>query len=269
MAEQERCSDSVWGRKQMVMLCQPCGQRNIITVAKLYCKQCEDYQCIDCSKDLGIHKWITGHRIVDVTDAQPGRRPVLDMKDVDMSDEHKGFKYYCGGDEMCCSVCYRTQHRSGKQVKEPFVQTEISTTTIDGGHKLPLKAYAVSADGVNVSKETKPPAGYTLEPLLDENEYMKHAVEQKFDQGKAVVDEKIASTTREMKKDPGDRLSKTEKVAMKEEEIQNLLMSVFEDGSPEQTHITAHVGKKESTSCKTIVEKQPRNIHKPTFSLSR
>ena len=49
-----------------------------------------------------------------------------------------------------------------------------------------------------------------------------------------------------------DRVSTTEEVAMK-----------VENGTAEQTHITAHVGKTESTRCKEIVLEQTRNIHKP------
>jgi len=270
MAEQDLSSDQVSGRTDNVVLCQPCAKEKINTVASFYCTQCEEYQCTTCVNIHKKYKFMSGHKVVSVENAEPSQ-PVLDMKGLDQCAEHsKRFKYFCADhDVLCCGRCDRTNHRHCKQIKEITEEARHTSPNVSEIQKIIYQLDENIKESVATLKETIPTVGKELEPLMDEIEQMKQEVIKKFDEVKIVLAQTMQNVSKEEKEKLKEKASKVEHVVTHVEKIQSVSTSVLKSGTSDQKYILAHIVKKDTPRYETIVVEQTKDIEIPVFSLKR
>ena len=269
MAAPDLSSDQVGGRKDKRILCQPCAKESIHSVASFYCTQCEEYQCTTCEKCHEKYKFMSGHKVVNIENAEPSQ-PVQDMKGLDQCAEHnKRFKYYCADhDVLCCSRCDRSYHRHCKHVKKITEEAIHNRPNISEDQEIISQLEKNTKEAVATLKETIP-VGKELKSMMDEIEQMKQGVIKKFDEVKTIVAETIQNALKEKTVEFQDKLSKIERVTTYVDTIQSVLDCVLGNGTSDQKYILAHIVKKETHRYKRIVAEQTKAMCIPVFSLKR
>lgn len=109
LRESQDDSDQVTGRQ--VKICKPCEKRNKTEIATLFCKDCKQYQCDECSKAHEIFDFMSGHEIVTV-DEGSSLKIAFDIKGFDKCKEHdRKLSFYCIEEKkLCCNTCAITSH---------------------------------------------------------------------------------------------------------------------------------------------------------------
>lgn len=98
--------------------CQPCLQKNKTVAASLYCKQCRQYQCSNCSACHTFIPVLSGHEVVSVKNASPEKK--VDLKNMDKcSDHNEDVRFLCEDhDLLCCKSCAILEHRQCGKVSD-------------------------------------------------------------------------------------------------------------------------------------------------------
>ena len=106
--------------------------------------------------------------------------------------------------------------------------------------------------------------------MMDEIEQMKQEVVKKFDEVKTVVAKRYKMLLIKRKRERvNDKASKIEHVITHVEKIQSVAIDVLKTGTRDQKYIIAHIVKKDTPRCETIVVEQTKDIEIPVFSLKR
>ncbi|XP_060605536.1 uncharacterized protein LOC132758031 [Ruditapes philippinarum] len=98
-------------------LCQPCLNMDTITDANIFCRTCDELQCMDCSKVHETHTFMRSHTLVDANESNIARTK-FNMKGIDQCILHqKDLEYFCEDEEtLCCSTCAIVNHRKCQSV---------------------------------------------------------------------------------------------------------------------------------------------------------
>lgn len=266
----EDASDQVDGRRNSRRICTPCDNKMVNTTADLYCKNCAEFLCVECSKIHDTFSFAKGHEKVKATVWQQPKAK-FDLKGLNTCHDHtKKFEFYCADDDiLCCSSCAVAMHRTCKNINElahVFVKTKPNITAVQSV----LSELDTSAKkAVTVLQRTKDETANELEPVLEQIEQMKASVLKKFNDLKTSVADQINETKKKTNMEIDEKLSKTKTIMDKTKVSEDLLTSVFKHGSEEEKFITACVVRKQSTENLLLVRDLIKNTQRPVYSLKR
>ncbi|XP_053404616.1 uncharacterized protein LOC128558652 [Mercenaria mercenaria] len=109
--------------------CQPCLEQDSHSAAAFLCIECNEYQCIECSK---IHKrfgYMKGHGLTIIEGNEEKLAFLSSVKQMQLCHGHKEqIQYVCSTDnELCCSSCIVENH---KQCKTMNIKSMAETNTL-------------------------------------------------------------------------------------------------------------------------------------------
>lgn len=267
MAEKGNGSDQVVKQQEM---CKPCKIKTISTVAGVYCKQCEEFQCTECSQGHTIYGFMKSHELVDAAHAEP-QKVVVDLKNIDECEEHKRrYEYVCvDEDRLCCTTCVIEQHRACKtttltdqaevnKIQASVVQCFLSEVETFANHQV---EFLQEVDTASVGSE--------LESLLGQLEEAKQTVIKKVEDMKSHVKDYVGKSKETKDTDLKRRLTTTKNMLERVATFKSVLTSVTEHGPKEQEFIVALMVKTLTENYPAVQREQTANINIPHFSLNR
>ena len=97
-------------------LCEICDSRSIYKTSEVWCSECDEGLCIDCTEHHSLSKGTRNHNTMPISEYQKLPSYVLDVKE--FCQEHKDrFQFYCEVHEYpCCRMCMLEDHRDCKGV---------------------------------------------------------------------------------------------------------------------------------------------------------
>ncbi|XP_045202221.2 E3 ubiquitin-protein ligase TRIM71-like [Mercenaria mercenaria] len=110
--------DAVPGRIGQ-QLCQPCSRKDLQTTADVFCSDCDEFQCNECSKAHTVYAFMKNHKLVNAVEVK-SKPTSFDMKGMDICEKHgKLFEFFCEDEnQLCCSTCAIVNHRNCRSVVE-------------------------------------------------------------------------------------------------------------------------------------------------------
>ncbi|XP_052819050.1 uncharacterized protein LOC128244933 isoform X2 [Mya arenaria] len=128
-------ADAVEGRT--IPQCKPCSTNNKTTAAQVYCHDCKEFQCSECSDHHNAFAFMSGHNIVDWKLKDPEEK-VVNMFGFDKCTEHGNpVTIYCEDhDVFCCSTCGFSRHKLCEKAKVHAECHQVIETLVNGEEKL-------------------------------------------------------------------------------------------------------------------------------------
>ncbi|XP_053404905.1 transcription intermediary factor 1-alpha-like [Mercenaria mercenaria] len=100
-------------------LCLPCTRKDKMTVATVFCYDCDNFQCKQCADVHKVFDIMKDHKMAKASEITT--KPVkFDMKGLTQCETHgKLFEFLCKDHDMfCCSTCAIINHRACDSVVE-------------------------------------------------------------------------------------------------------------------------------------------------------
>nr|XP_011437619.2 tripartite motif-containing protein 45 [Crassostrea gigas] len=230
--------DSDISKNQYCMFCQ----RNDKTVlAKHWCKTCTETICDDCKFIHSYVRVLQEHKIVSLTDK-------VDLKnDVEIDEPclvHKGkyLEVFCKDhDQLCCSICFATKHRTCKQVESI---EDVAKETDESCHKTApefFKDFLKKLD--DIQNEYKD----TLANLSTKKQDIFTCTEKKVQEIKSLLDKAHNQWMKQFEQKHSDAVGNIEivsdevkRLSITVQEANTMLHRVLENGSTKQIFVTRH-----------------------------
>ncbi|XP_053404901.1 E3 ubiquitin-protein ligase TRIM38-like [Mercenaria mercenaria] len=110
--------DAVPGRKEQILY-QPCSRKDLQTTTDVFCSECDEYQCNECSKAHTVYAFMKNHKLVNATKVK-SKIIFFDMKGMDNCEQHgKLLIFFCEDEnQLCCSTCAKMDHRNAIEVQK-------------------------------------------------------------------------------------------------------------------------------------------------------
>ncbi|XP_052819049.1 uncharacterized protein LOC128244933 isoform X1 [Mya arenaria] len=149
-------ADAVEGRT--IPQCKPCSTNNKTTAAQVYCHDCKEFQCSECSDHHNAFAFMSGHNIVDWKLKDPEEK-VVNMFGFDKCTEHGNpVTIYCEDhDVFCCSTCGFSRHKlceKAKGIHEFSVDVNVVRDTLAACNKKAINCmHALNEIGLKEERE--------------------------------------------------------------------------------------------------------------------
>lgn len=261
-----KSSDEVDGRQSSTNMCKPCNRKKINKTADYYCKNCNEFQCSECSKCHEMFEMLVGHELVDATKGEK-LIPAINMNEFDTCHSHKErFKLYCvDHDTLCCTMCVCTQHRTCKEVNELSQEARKANINVSILSELDEPVN----EAVKFLEDTKASIKDDLGAVVDKIEKMKQSVIKKFDDIKASVSDEITQTKLKISTDLDAKLSVTRGISNEIAEYKQKFTPLFENGSDEEKFIISCMLKQQRVSYRTSLKESTKSFDHPKYSYKR
>ena len=95
-------------------VCGICDSRHIYKTSEVWCSQCDEGLCMDCTEHHRLSKATKHHNTILLTEYQKLPSFVLDIKQF-CQEHNEKFRFYCRKDECpCCDICMVEKHEDCK-----------------------------------------------------------------------------------------------------------------------------------------------------------
>lgn len=108
--------------------CNPCGRDKIIENANIYCSDCAELLCNECTKHHKRNKFTATHKLCELKDDIDGMAKLNYLNKISKCEKHvnEEVKYLCRGhNQLCCNECAIVEHRQCRDLVS--IATERST----------------------------------------------------------------------------------------------------------------------------------------------
>lgn len=108
--------------------CNPCGRDKIIENANIYCSDCAELLCNECTKHHKRNKFTATHKLCELKEDIDGMAKLNYLNKISKCEKHvnEEVKYLCRGhNQLCCNECAIVEHRQCRDLVS--IATERST----------------------------------------------------------------------------------------------------------------------------------------------
>ncbi|KAH3844266.1 tripartite motif-containing protein 5-like isoform X1 [Dreissena polymorpha] len=235
VSNQDKASDFDY-KCDAMPLCEPCFRNKSSKAATVFCKDCSELFCDQCSHLHTIFK-PGKHDIIIVADID-SIRVVVDMKGKDVCQEHnEKIKFYCQDhSKLCCSKC-AFLHRKCEHVDEISSSYEQTHSELNA---LKESLQTIESDAeyiIDYCKKSENGLNESIKNMSKEVAEMKTRFIQLFeDAEKKMLTEANAVKCEESKR-LGGRSAECAKIKVEIAQIVHTCSSVLEHGTPQQMFI--------------------------------
>ncbi|XP_045170839.2 E3 ubiquitin-protein ligase TRIM71-like [Mercenaria mercenaria] len=259
-------SDAVPGRKEEI-LCQPCSRKDLQTTADVFCLECDEFQCSECSKAHRVYTFMKNHKLVNATEAKL-KPSSFDMKGIDNCEQHSELlKFFCEDEnQLCCSTCAIVDHRKCQSVVDV---PKIAGKSRSAGSQLKRKLEEVKSKAGMIVKHTdssKEQLSKDIKTIFVEIKRMRGDMNKMFDD----LEEFVTRETDVFKAEVTNKLAK--KRSSGEKHVADVTKSLeivdtaLENGTPSQQFIVEEKLKKQANEFYRDVENDCQNLQIATVS---
>ena len=97
-------------------LCGMCDNRHISKPSEVWCRECEEGLCTECTEYHSSGKLSRGHTTISIEEYQTLPSYVLEFKE-HCNEHHEKYSLYCKEHECpCCGICFLENHKDCKEV---------------------------------------------------------------------------------------------------------------------------------------------------------
>lgn len=267
----KKTSDEVGGNRKQ-QRCKPCENDNKNTVGELFCMDCCEFLCEECSN---IHKkfgFMSGHEIVEANKAKPPK-PKMDMKGLDTCDKHnKQLEFFCVDHQiLCCNTCAFAGHRKCQRVNEITIQAPTEKLSFQEARERLTRLRTLATDILQKTKDRKTGAakGAEVEQLLEQIDQVKQSIMTRFDALKTKISNMVTVAKFSRYAELESSETTTGNILKEVEKFDQVLSSVDELGTDDQKFIAKHVIEQQTSSYTTEVEQQEASSYELCFSVKR
>ncbi|XP_045202645.2 E3 ubiquitin-protein ligase TRIM71-like [Mercenaria mercenaria] len=258
--------DSVSGRKEQI-LCQPCSRKDLQTTADVFCSECDEFQCSECSKAHTVYAFMKNHQLENAAEAK-SKPATFDMKGMDNCEQHgELLKFFCEDEnQLCCSTCAVVDHRKCHSVVE--VQ-KIAGKSRSDGFKLIKNMEEVKSKAEMIVKHidsSKEQLSKDIKAIFVEIKRMRDDMNKMFDDLEVYVtretDEFQAEVTNTLEK----KRSSVKKHKADVTKSLDIVDTVSENGTPSQQFIVKQKIKRQANELYRDVDNECQNLQIATVS---
>lgn len=252
----------------LIKFCGPCDRENKTTAAHVYCFNCEEYQCLKCSKGHAVFEFMMEHEMVNVQDVG-AMKSLVDLQGLDMCPRHeKSFYLFCVDHQiLCCKTCVFTEHRGCKEVNE--VTVEAAEQNMDFGDLQDrLENLQLDIDWIKAVDRGRPWPCFEIRSLMDKL----HELETEIGERRYALKDKIKKQTRQVFETHKSGIS--EKLTIGEQDIvadlvkyQEMISAVNTRGSTEQKFIAMNLIEKKLGTYRNTLREQQGSLDKLDISI--
>ncbi|XP_053404893.1 uncharacterized protein LOC128558740 [Mercenaria mercenaria] len=257
---------AVPGHKEQT-LCQPCSRKDLQTTADVFCSDCEEFQCNECSKAHTIYAFMKNHKLVNVTEVKS--KPIsFVMKGMDNCEQHcELLKFFCEDEnQLCCSTCAIVDHRKCHSVVE--VQ-KIAGKSHSAGSKLKRKLEEVKSKAEMIVKHTessKEQLSKDIKAIFVESKKMRGDMNKMFDDLEVYVTKKNDIFQAEVTNKLAKKRSSGEKHIADATKSLEIVDTVLLNGTPSQKFIVEGTLKKQVNELYRNVDNECQQLPVATIS---
>jgi len=96
--------------------CGMCDNRHISKPSEVWCRECEEGLCTECTEYHSSWKLLRGHTTIPIAEYRNLPSYVLEFKE-HCNEHHENFNLYCKEHECpCCGICLLQNHKDCKEV---------------------------------------------------------------------------------------------------------------------------------------------------------
>jgi hypothetical protein len=96
--------------------CGMCDNRHISKPSKVWCRECEEGLCTECTEYHSLGKLSRGHTTITIAEYRNLPSYVLEIKE-HCSEHQEKFSLYCREHECpCCGICIVENHKECREV---------------------------------------------------------------------------------------------------------------------------------------------------------
>ncbi|XP_053404899.1 E3 ubiquitin-protein ligase TRIM71-like [Mercenaria mercenaria] len=258
--------DAVPGRKEQI-LCQPCSRKDLQTTADVFCSDCDEYQCNECSKVHTVYAFMKNHKLVKSNEVK-SKPSSFDMKGMDNCEQHgELLKFFCEDEnQLCCSTCAIVDHRKCHSVVEV---PKIAEKSRSDDFKLMKKMEEVKSKAEMIVKHidsSKEQLSTNIKAIFIEIKRMRGDMNKMFDELEVYVtretDEIQAEVTNTLEK----KRSSVEKHKADATKSLDIVDTVSENGTPSQQFIVKQKIKTQANELYRDVDNECQNLQIATVS---
>ncbi|XP_045202664.2 uncharacterized protein LOC123556126 [Mercenaria mercenaria] len=259
-------SDAVPGRIGQ-LLCHPCSRKDLQTTADVFCSECDEFQCNECSKAHTVYAFMKNHKLVNATKVK-SKPTSFDMKGMDICEKHgKLLEFFCEDEnQLCCSTCAILNHRSCRSVVEvPSIAGKSRTPGSLLKRQLE-EAQSIGRKIVNQIESSKEQLSLDIKAIFSEIKRMRNDMNKLFDDLEVYV-------TRETDVFQAEVMNKlTNKQFNCEKNIADITKSLevvdtaLQNGTPSQQFIVSQKMKKQADELHRDVDNDYHNLEIATVS---
>lgn len=252
----------------LIKFCGPCVRENKTTAAHVYCSNCEEYQCSECSEGHVVFEFMTGHEMVNVWDVG-AMKSLVDLQGLDMCPRHeKGFCLFCVDHQMlCCRTCAFTEHRGCKEVNEVTVEAAEENVDFDDLQDT-LGNLELDIDWIKAVDRGRPLPCSEIRSLMDKL----FEIEIEISKRRYALKDKIKKQTRQVFETHKSGI--TEKLTIGEhdmvadlEKYQEMISAINMSGSTEQKFIAMHLIEKKLGAYRNTPRERQGRLDKLDLSI--
>ena len=97
-------------------VCGICDSRHIYKASAVWCPECDEGLCMDCTQHHSSSKGTKHHNTIPISDYQKLPSFVLDISQL-CQEHNERYRFYCRKDECpCCEICMVENHEDCKNV---------------------------------------------------------------------------------------------------------------------------------------------------------
>ncbi|XP_045202616.2 uncharacterized protein LOC123556085 [Mercenaria mercenaria] len=258
--------DSVPGRKEQI-LCQPCSKKDLQITADVYCSECDEFQCNECSKAHTVYAFMNNHKLVNTTEMKLISSS-FDMKGMDNCAQHgELLNFFCEDEnQLCCSTCAIADHRKCHSVVE--VQKIVGKSR-PAGSQLKRKLEEVKSKAEMIVKHTfssKEQVSKDVKAIFVEIKRMRGEMNKMFDDLEVYVTRETdvfqAAVTNKLAK---KRFSSEKHIADAAKSLE-IVDTALQNGTPSQQFIVEETLKKQANELCRDVDNERQNLQTATVS---
>ncbi|XP_053404895.1 E3 ubiquitin-protein ligase TRIM71-like [Mercenaria mercenaria] len=252
--------DAVPGRKEQI-LCQPCSRKDLQTTADVFCSECDEFQCNDCSKAHTVYMFMNSHTLVNATEVKP-KPSSFDMKGMDICEQHgKLLELFCEDEiELCCSACAIVDHRKCHSVVEIL---KIAGKSRSAGSQLKTKLEEVKSKAEMIVKHTESSKEHVtkdIKVIFVEIKRMRGDMNKMFDDLEVFVTRKTDAFQAEVANKLAKKRSSGEKHIADVTKSLEIVDTALENGTPSQKFIVEKKLKRQANELYRDVDNECQNL---------
>ncbi|XP_053404950.1 E3 ubiquitin-protein ligase TRIM71-like [Mercenaria mercenaria] len=249
--------DAVPGRRIQI-LCQPCSRKDLKTTADVFCSQCDEFQCSECSKAHTVYAFRKIHKLVNATD----------MKGMASCEQHeKLLEYFCEDEnQLCCSTCAIVDHRKCHSVVE--VPKTAGKSRYAGSHlKRKLEEAKSKAEMiVSHTESSKEQLSKDIKSIFIEIKRMRGDMNKMFDDLDVYVTRETDAFQAEVTNKLAQKRSSCEKHISDATKLLEIVDTALENGTPSQQFIVKEKLKRQANELYRNVENDCQNLEFATVN---
>lgn len=96
--------------------CTLCEQNDITRKAEIWCYECQDYMCLDCSRPHGVSRLSKRHNTVSIDDYRQIPDYIRSIKHVCMDHDEQFVSFCPTHNKTCCTQCILLNHKNCKNI---------------------------------------------------------------------------------------------------------------------------------------------------------